>query len=362
MGYTIKKERNRRKITLNFLQYGFLPELLPADANGIPARITAVHRDRFALVSENGEGFGRLKTKEYYVQSQDFPTVGDFVLIRPVPGGDSQILRTLPRKSFFSRHDPDPNAGEQAVAANFDVVLLLQSLNRDFNLRRLERYLTLAWQSGASPAVVLTKADLAPDAANAVRLVQDTAIGIPVFVVSAKTGEGIAALSSLLHPGITAVFLGSSGVGKSSLVNALAGENIMETSAIREDDDRGRHTTTHRQLLLLPNGAMVIDTPGMRALGMWDVSTGLGETFTDVEALLGQCRFRDCRHESEPGCAIQAAIENGTLSRERWENYQSLKREAKYSEDQSAYLREKQKRYKNIAKWSRQRKFEDGKR
>ena len=135
---------------MNFLQYGFLPELLPANANGIPARITAVHRDRFALVSENGEGFGRLKTKEYYVRSQDFPTMGDFVLIRPVPGGDSQILRTLPRKSFFSRHDPAPNAGEQAVAANFDVVLLLQSLNRDFNLRRLERYLTLAWQSGAS--------------------------------------------------------------------------------------------------------------------------------------------------------------------------------------------------------------------
>lgn len=331
-------------------QYGFSLSLLPKDAQGLPARITAVHRDRFALVSEEGEGFGRLKTREYYVEGQDFPTVGDFVLVRPVSGGDSQILRTLPRKSFFSRHDPDPNGGEQAVAANFDVVLLLQSLNRDFNVRRLERYLTLAWQSGASPAVVLTKADLAEDCAQAVRLAEETAIGVPVFAVSAKTGEGLGALSSLLRPGVTAVFLGSSGVGKSSLVNALAGEELMETGAIREDDDRGRHTTTHRQLFLLPNGSMVIDTPGMRALGMWEASTGLGETFADVEALFGQCRFRDCRHESEPGCAVRAAIESGALSRERWESYQSLRREAKYSEDQSAYLREKQQRNKGIAK------------
>ena len=331
-------------------QYGFSPALLPQDAQGLPARITAVHRDRFALVSEEGEGFGRLKTKEYYTAGELFPTVGDFVLIRPVPGGDSQILRTLARKSFFARHDPDPNAGEQAVAANFDVVFLLQSLNRDFNPRRLERYLTLAWQSGASPAVVLTKADLAGDRARAVRLAEETAVGVPVFTVSAKTGEGLGAVSDLLRPGVTAVFLGSSGVGKSSLVNALAGEELMTTGSIREDDDRGRHTTTHRQLLLLPNGAMVIDTPGMRALGMWDVSTGLGETFADVEALLGQCRFRDCRHGSEPGCAVRAALESGALSPDRWESYRSLQREAQYSEEQSAYRREKQQRNKSIAK------------
>ena len=149
---------------------------------------------------------------------------------------------------------------------------------------------------------------------------------------------------------MTAVFLGSSGVGKSSLVNALAGEELMTTGSIREDDDRGRHTTTHRQLLLLPNGAMVIDTPGMRALGIWDVSTGLGETFADVEALLGQCRFRDCRHGSEPGCAVRAALESGALSPDRWESYRSLQREAQYSEDQSAYRREKQQRNKSIAK------------
>ena len=335
-------------------QYGFSPALLPQDAQGLPARITAVHRDRFALVSEEGEGFGRLKTKEYYTAGELFPTVGDFVLIRPVPGGDSQILRTLARKSFFARHDPDPNAGEQAVAANFDVVFLLQSLNRDFNPRRLERYLTLAWQSGASPAVVLTKADLAEDRAQAVRLAQEAAIGVPVYVVSAKTGEGLGELAGLLCPGVTAVFLGSSGVGKSSLLNALAGEELMATGAIREDDDRGRHTTTHRQLFLLPGGAMVIDTPGMRALGMWEASAGLGETFAEVEALLGQCRFRDCRHETEPGCAVRAAIESGALSPERWESYRSLQRESKYSEDQSAYLREKQQRNKNIAKQIRQ--------
>lgn len=200
------------------------------------------------------------------------------------------------------------------MAANFDTVFILQSLNHDFNERRLERYVTLAWQSGAVPAVVLTKADLTQDSAEARRRAERLAAGVGVFAVSAKTGEGLAALDGYLRPGKTVVFLGSSGVGKSSLLNALAGEELMETGGIREDDSRGRHTTTHRQLFRLDSGAMVIDTPGMRELGMWDVSEGLSEAFTDVQALLGRCRFSDCRHQQEPGCAVREALETGVLS------------------------------------------------
>ena len=341
---------------MNLSQYGFSPELLPENAQGLPARITAVHRGRFALISEAGEGYGKLKSAEYDSGREEYPTVGDFVLIHPVPGGDSQIIRTLPRKSFFSRRDPDRGRGEQIIAANFDLVILLQSLNQDFNIRRLERYLTLAWQSGASPVVVLTKSDLTSDPNTYLLQAQTIALGCPILTVSAKTGEGLDDLKKTLCPGMTSVFLGSSGVGKSSLVNALAGEPLMDVGEIREDDGKGRHTTTHRQLLLLPNGTILIDTPGMRELGMWDVSSGLGESFADIEALQTRCRFRDCTHNTEPGCSIREAIENGELSQERWESYQSLRREAKYSDDKEAYLREKQQWYKNIAKWNRRQK------
>lgn len=341
---------------MNLSQYGFSPELLPENAQGLPARITAVHRGRFALISEAGEGYGTLKSTEYDSGREEYPTVGDFVLIHPVPGGDSQIIRTLPRKSFFSRRDPDRGRGEQIIAANFDLVVLLQSLNQDFNIRRLERYLTLAWQSGASPVVVLTKSDLTSDPNTYLLQAQTIALGCPILTVSAKTGEGLDDLKKTLCPGMTSVFLGSSGVGKSSLVNALAGEPLMNVGEIREDDGKGRHTTTHRQLLLLPNGTILIDTPGMRELGMWDVSFGLGESFADIEALQTRCRFRDCTHNTEPGCAIREAIENAELSQERWESYQSLRREAKYSDDKEAYLREKQQWYKNIAKWNRRQK------
>ena len=341
---------------MNLSQYGFSPELLPENAQGLPARITAVHRGRFALISEAGEGYGKLKSAEYDSGREEYPTVGDFVLIHPVPGGDSQIIRTLPRKSFFSRRDPDRGRGEQIIAANFDLVVLLQSLNQDFNIRRLERYLTLVWQSGASPVVVLTKSDLTSDPNTYLLQAQTIALGCPILTVSAKTGEGLDDLKKTLCPGMTSVFLGSSGVGKSSLVNALAGEPLMNVGEIREDDGKGRHTTTHRQLLLLPNGTILIDTPGMRELGMWDVSFGLGESFADIEALQTRCRFRDCTHNTEPGCAIREAIENGELSQERWEGYQSLRREAKYFDDKEAYLREKQQWYKNIAKWNRRQK------
>ena len=346
---------------MDLKKYGFMPNMMPENAQGIPARITAVHKERYELICEYGETYGRLKTKEYFGGFEEFPTTGDFVLINYIPSGDSQIIKTLPRKTFFSRRDPTPGRGEQAVASNFDYVFIMQSLNYDFNAKRLERYLTLAWQSGAIPVVVLTKADLVNDSDSYIRIVERYAAGVSVCAVSSKNGEGLGALSAYVAPGKTIVFLGSSGVGKSSLVNALADEDIMTVNGIRENDSKGRHTTTHRQLIILKNGAMIIDTPGMRERGMWDVSCGLGEAFADVEQYLGKCKFNDCKHRTEPGCAIKEAIANGELSRERWESYIALKNEAKYSDDKAAFLRQKQQRNKNIAKFSRQKKSENKK-
>lgn len=346
---------------MDLRKYGFMPNMMPENTQGIPARITAVHKERYELVCEYGETYGRLKTKEYFVGFEDFPTTGDFVMINHNPSGDSQIIRTLPRRTFFSRRDPAPGGGEQAVAANFDYVFIMQSLNQDFNEKRLERYLTLAWQSGAVPVVVLTKADLVDEHGSYIRIAESLAAGVSVYAVSSKTGAGLAALADYITSGKTIVFLGSSGVGKSSLVNALAGEEIMAVNGIREDDGKGRHTTTHRQLIMLKNGAMLIDTPGMRELGMWDVRNGLGEAFADVEQYLGKCRFSDCRHQAEPGCAIKEAIANGELSRERWESYIVFKIEAEYSDDKAAFLRQKQQRNKNIAKLNRQKKAENKK-
>ena len=334
--------------------YGFTPSLLPTDAQGVPARVTAVHRDRFELVCAQGSCYGRLKAAQYYAGGEPFPTTGDYVMIDYLPDGDSRITRTLARRSYFSRLDPS-SAGhaEQAIAANFDTVFIMQSLNNNFNLKRMERYLALAWQSGAQPVVVLTKLDLCPDAVPYLRDARDTAIGAEVYAVSARTGEGLSELNQYMQPGQTVVFLGSSGVGKSSLVNALAGEELMPTGEIREDDARGRHTTTHRQLMRLSNGAMVIDTPGMRELGMWDASEGVEHSFADVEGFLGQCRFADCRHHSEPGCAIKAAIADGQLSQDRWERYQALMKEASRAENRLVYDRQKQQWCRDVAMQSR---------
>ncbi len=335
---------------MNLINYGFMPDMMPENRTGIPARITAVHKERYALACDYGETYGRLKTKEYYGGLEEFPTVGDFVLTDYNPGGDSRITATLPRKTFFSRRNPTPGRGEQAVAANFDYVFIMQSLNHDFNEKRLERYLTLSWQSGAMPVVILTKADLTEEYGPYIEAVERIASGVRVHAVSAKSGYGLDGLAEYLKPRNTVVFLGSSGIGKSSLVNALAGEKIMEVNGIREDDDKGRHTTTYRQLIMLNSGAMIIDTPGMRELGMWDVSQGLGEAFADVEQYFGRCKFSDCRHMSEPGCAVKAAIADGELSQERWNSYCRLKKEAKFSDDKGAGLREKQKRNKSLAK------------
>ena len=338
---------------MNINDYGCVPntENLP----GIPARITAQHRERYEIVCEYGITHARLKTKEYYVGAEQFPTTGDFVMVNYIENGDSQIIATLPRRTFFSRREPGPVPRDQAVAANFDYVFIMQSLNLDFNPKRLERYLTLAWQSGATPVILLTKADLVEDYWDYLTQVERVAAGVNTHVVSARTGYGLNRLNAYLQPGNTVVFLGSSGVGKSSLVNALAGEEIMAVSGIREDDSKGRHTTTHRQLIRLKSGVMIIDTPGMRELGMWDVSEGLGDAFADVERFMGRCRFSDCKHESEPGCAIKAAIAAGELEAARWESYQKLKEEAVSREE---LLHRKQEWSKSVAKFSKQRKKE----
>ena len=338
---------------MNLSDYGYVPntENLP----GIPARVTAVHKERYEIVCQHGITHARQKTKEYYCGDALFPTTGDFVMIHYIPNGDSQILATLPRRTFFSRREPGAVLRDQAVAANFDYVFIMQSLNMDFNVKRLERYLTLAWQSGATPVILLTKADLVDDYWEYLCQAERVAAGVNIHVVSAHTGFGLAQLNAYLQPGKTLVFLGSSGVGKSSLVNALAGEPVMAVNGIREDDSKGRHTTTHRQLIRLKSGVMIIDTPGMRELGMWDASEGLRDAFADVQQFVGKCRFSDCTHSTEPGCAIKAAIESGELDVARWESYRKLKEEAVSQEEM---LRRKREWSKGVAKTNRQRKKE----
>lgn len=349
--------------------YGLTRDMIPegtADAIesiGSPARVVAVHKERFELVSTYGGCFGRLKASVYYNGNESFPTTGDFVLIQYNEHGDSQIVKTLQRRSKFSRYDLSGHAEEyvktvleQVVAANFDYVFIMQSLNQNYNIKRLERYLALAWQSGGKPVILLTKADLLDCFSDQLHAAEDIAMGAEVCVVSAMTGYGMDKLSAYLKPAKTIVFLGSSGVGKSSLVNRLAGGEVMAVKEIREDDSRGRHTTTHRQLIMLPSGAMIIDTPGMRELGMWGLSNGFSEAFGDIEKYIGLCKFSNCKHQSEPGCAIKAAVDSGELSPIRLQSYFNMMREAKFVDDKTSYLRDKQARNKDISIFSRQRK------
>lgn len=306
-----------------------------AAAGLTPARVAAQHRGAYVLFSELGElradTAGRLAHDA--AGAGDLPAVGDWVAVATRPHEQAATIRhVFARRTKFSRKVALGASQEQVLAANVDAVFLLMSLNEDFNLRRLERYLTMAWESGAQPVVVLTKTDLDPDWHLRVLEVESIAFGLPVHPISNLTGAGLDLVRSHLAPGRTVALLGSSGVGKSTLVNTLAGEEVLATQSIREDDGEGRHTTTHRQLVLLPGGGLVLDTPGMRELQLWESSDGISETFADVEALAAQCRFSDCAHRTEPGCAVQAALENGALPFGRWAGYTKLQRELAHLE------------------------------
>lgn len=332
---------------------------------GIQGTITAVHRERYEIILQNRRGeeeviHGRVKPGIYYTEESTvlFPTVGDLVEVDYNETGHSFIVNTLPRKSYFSRLNPTPGMGEQVVAANFDYVFITMSLNADFNVKKLERYVTAAWQSGGTPVVILTKVDLyeGMDEELQARLedVRQHAPGVEVYATSSVTGEGMEEIKSYLKVGNVIVFLGSSGVGKSTFVNALFEKEMMKTGDIREVDSRGRHTTTHRELFCLPTGAYVIDTPGMRELGMWDVSNGLGQSFADIEVWRQECRFSDCTHTSEPGCAVRQALEEGKLDEQRWNHYNKLKKEARYTEQgREGYLRDVRQQARKRAKHQR---------
>jgi ribosome small subunit-dependent GTPase A len=292
-------------------------------AGSVPARVCRVDRGRLSVLTADGETRVHPAAALYDESGRSGPAVGDWVAVR----GELAVA-VLSRTSAFVRTVAGRTSAAQVVAANLDTVLVVDSLSGDARLRRVERYLAVAWSSGATPVVVLTKADLCDDVAAVVEQVREDALGVEVLAVSSVTGEGVDAVRALLPAGRTGAMVGPSGVGKSSLVNALSGAPTADTGEIRAGDGRGRHTTTARELHLLPGGGLLVDTPGMRELGLYDDGEGVDTAYADVAGLAADCRFRDCRHRTEPGCAVAAAIEDGSLDPARYTAWRKLQAEA----------------------------------
>lgn len=310
-----------------------------------PARIALEHQHIYRIADAEGERLARVRGRmRHQAEAREaFPAVGDWVAVQRQADGEAAIEAVLPRRSRFSRKVAGQLTQEQVVAANIDIVFLVSGLDGDFNVRRIERYLTTTLDGGARPVILLNKADLRTDDLDVViRETEAVASGAPVHAVSTKSGAGLDAFDRYVRAGVTAAFLGSSGVGKSSLINRLLGEARQRTNDVREKDQRGRHTTTHRELIVAPGGGIIIDTPGMREMQLWDGA--VADAFADIAALAGHCHFRDCQHQQEPRCAVRAAAEAGVIPAARLDSFRKIQTELAHQgarQDQQAQIAEK---------------------